>query len=296
MSSTGTTIGIAAAVSAVVTAVVGTLLNWGGRVVSWIKASVPPDHQPILHGQWSIASATSSTNRMRVSIAVAPNRSLRRQSLHPDNAIAFVHTNFPGMFPPSPIYSAPVFGVHFEAPGGTTDGMMWINAGGRVDLNWYAATQYHEAADVAVPLLDLLQPIAMMTQAVRGSGYDDVFGRRAPFFRRRFDWHINVSPTLVIQESSISTSWTRLIFPGAEAKRAGVNQLATAPSEGYGSKQLKNWDPKRSTRKLLAVFLRDFLEMNGYHDCDSAIADTLEAFQRDMLPTLNAANDPASAK
>lgn len=34
-------------------------------------------------------------------------------------------------------------------------------------------------------------------------------------------------------------------------------------------------------RELLRAFLVSFLETNGYHDVDGAIADTLDAFERE---------------
>jgi hypothetical protein len=41
------TVTVSAAVSAIVTVLAGTMVNWGERIVSWLRQTVPPDHAPI---------------------------------------------------------------------------------------------------------------------------------------------------------------------------------------------------------------------------------------------------------
>src|SRR5438552_1084543 len=104
------TVTVSAGVSAVVTVLVGTLLNWGERIVTFLRRRLPPNHAPLASGGGWLATQTSSaTDQVRVLACCAPNRSLRRHEVSPDAAVAFVRKQFRGLFPDEPVFSMPPY-------------------------------------------------------------------------------------------------------------------------------------------------------------------------------------------
>lgn len=260
-------VAISAAVSAVVTVVVGTMVNWGERIVGWLRHKLVPDHLAIGSGTVSVSSvATSSDASVRILVSVAPSRSRRRQEVLPDHAIELVNSRFPG-FPSDPVFSMPGEGVRFESIGSTDHNSVWVRASGRVDLRVALPTSAAELGPISISINDVVRPILDMTEAVRSAEYAQAFGRRT---RRRVDWAIAVSQTAVVKDRG-SQSWSQLRFPGQEPARSGTAQQAYCPSDGYASKGLRGWRVGRSDSALLRVFLRDFLYQNGYHNVDDAI-------------------------
>lgn len=144
MSGVGTTVEVSGAVSAVVTAVVGSLLNWGARLVAWLRQTLPPDHTAINTGGLSaITSVAECQERVGILIATAPSRRLGQSDLDPDRAIALVHRFFGHLVGESPEFSTPRAGVRFAVneqlgPGiPTMTRRVTINPSGRVDLLVY---------------------------------------------------------------------------------------------------------------------------------------------------------------
>lgn len=271
------TVAISAAVSAVVTVVVGTLVAWGERVYSGIRRAVLPDHQAILSGGVSASSvATSSTDQVRVLVAVAPNRSLRRKTIVPDDAIRFVAGNFGDQFPREPVQSMPTYGVRFEAGEGIQPDIAWVRATGRVELSVAIPTTAADPGPISVSIVDVLRPILAIRSAVQSPAYVRTYGRRLPGFRRRFDWIIAVSQTVQVPGMG-GQSWEQLMLPGAVPPRAGTRQQASCPADGYATRRLRSWGMGRPRSELIRVFLRAFLYENGYHDVDAAIEDVIRA-------------------
>lgn len=151
------TVAVSAAVSAVVTVVVGTMVNWGERIVTWARRRATPDHLPITSGSgWLSTTAASSTAQVRVLVCCAPNRSLRRREVNPDCAIRLVRSQFTGMFPDRPVFSIPEHGVRFESEDGAADGYAWAHAGGRVDLCVTIPTTGPDPGPISISVLDVV--------------------------------------------------------------------------------------------------------------------------------------------
>ena len=278
------TVTISAAVSAIVTAVVGTIMNWGGGVVNWLRKTIPPNHAPMNQGAgYSNNRVGSVNNELRMLVCCAPNRSLRRKNINPDAAIRFAHTNFPKSFPPEPAYSSPGTGVRFDLPeqNDSAEGYAWVHSSGRLDLCLPVPTNSTDPHGVTLDLVDLTKPVLIMLRAVDHGSYDDVFGRRLPLIPRKFDFAIVVSTTISLGTQG-QVSWKDVVFPGRRPPRAGTQQQAHCPSSGYATEQLRSWRMRRPSRELLCLFLTDFLEQNGFHDVGDAIDDTLRQLGPEM--------------
>jgi hypothetical protein len=245
-------------------------------VVAAVRRIVAPDHLPLQLGSGWSTNAISGTGKVRMLVCCAPNRSLRRKEVNPDQAVALFRAQFAGLFPVEPVFSMPEHGVRFAPDGGTDGGYGWVHASGRVDLSMNIPTEVHDAGSITISVLDVVDPVLRVVAAMRSAAYRGTFGARVLGLRRRFDWAIAVSPTVVVPEWG-SASWTALMFPGAIPPRAGTQQQASCPPLGYAAAALRNWDVRRPDTDVLRVFLRDFLYQNGYHNVDAAVEDSLRA-------------------
>ena len=285
-----TTAAISAVVSAIVTVVVGTFINWGERIVTWCRRILTPDHVPIASGSgWHATRAASSSDQVLVLASCAPNRSLRRREIDPDRAVSLIRTQFAGLFPDEPVFSMPEHGVRFDMAGGQSEGYAWAHTAGRVDLAVHIPTAAAEPGPIAISILDVIEPVLRVLAAVRSSAYEATFGRRPRRFRHRFDWAIAVSSTIVVNRLA-THSWQQLTFPGATPPRVGTEQQAYCPPMGYAFAALQNWDIRRPDADLVRVFLRDFLYQNGYHNVDATVADTLATLGPDHVDRSSAAS------
>jgi hypothetical protein len=268
------TVTISAAVSAIVTVLVGTALNWGERVVSWVRRRYPPDHLPI-SGVNAVGQAQSATDNVRVVVCCAPNRSLKPGDVHPEPAIQFVRSMFPGRFPFEPVRSMPPYGVRFEAPEGVEHGYVEVLPTGCVEFCVSIPTT---PGPVTFAICDVVEPLVLMRDAMCSEDYERVFGSRRRRLRRpRFDWAVAVSQSVFLASQASGVTWQDLTFPGRRPPRAGTNQMPSCPMLGYAAPELRNWNVRKRTADLVRVFLRDFLQQNGFHDVEPAIEDTLAA-------------------
>lgn len=262
-------------------AATGALLKWGKQAFLAIRAALMPDHKALyLRPAWGLMAVQSGgLNSLRLVIACAPSRSLRRVSLSPDAAIRFIRTQFPDQFPDQPAVSDLRTGVKFTVSptGSTQDGYAWTWVTGRLDLSTYVQLAPRDGR-IVVPIMDVLHPIAQVAAAVASPAYARVFGKARWPFHRRFDWFIGVSGDLVRSDGA-TVPWDDLDFPGRRPQRAGGEQYPYCPPSGFAKERLRNWNPRRPIRELLRAFLEDFLQTNGYHDIEGAIADTLAAFE-----------------
>ncbi len=272
------TVTVSAAVSAVVTVIIGTLLNWGERVVTWIRRKVPPDHVALSTGGGWANQATAVPDQVRVTVCCAPNRSLGLKVIDPGAAVNFVRERFQGMFPDEPAFSMPPYGVRFEATGGAQEGSAFVHVSGRVDLSINVLTTPSTHPPITLTLLDVIWPVLLMREAVKSQAYERVFGRRTRGLRRRFDWAIAVGTSVTVAGQG-SVSWQDLRFPGQRPPRAGKEQQAFCPARGYAAPELRNWKPRRPATDLVSLFLTDFLQQNGFHDVALAVTDTLQALE-----------------
>lgn len=280
------TVAISAAVSAIVTVLVGTLLNWGERVATYVRTRVVPDHAPLAVGSGWSTQAASATERVRVLVCCAPNRSLRSRDVDPDEAVEFVREQLPGLFLDEPVFSMPPHGVRFEASGGVENGYAWVDASGRIDLCVNVPTEPPDPGPITIALTDLVEPVLTVLHAVRSISYDRTFGRRLPGFRRRFDWAIAVSPTINVPDRG-GVSWNDIRFPGRRPPRAGTKQQAYCPPAGYAATELRSWRVQRSAEVLVRLYIRDLLQQNGFHSVEDAIDDAIEA----LRPSLRGLED-----
>lgn len=102
---------------------------------------------------------------------------------------------------------------------------------------------------------------------------------------QRFDWHIGLSNAL--RDSNQMQRHWQVRFPGRTPSKSG-EQLPASPSEGFAARELRGWRIRRSWDDLIRTALAGFLRQIGYYNCQSAIADTVAAIQRDILPGLDA--------
>ena len=275
-----TTVTVSAAVSAVVSVVIGSLLKWGERVISWIRRVVPPDHRPLRSSTIRVDGADHQVNLL---VCCAPNRSLRHKEIDPGKAIRLVHQQFPGLFQGEPEFSMPWHGVSFAAGGDSNGASIWVYASGCIALRLSLPTTPNP---VTISIADLVQPLLTMRETVRSPAYKQVFGARLPGLGRRFDWGIAVSPTVSTLQGQVS--WEDLVFPGRRPQRAGTDRRASCPSGGFAAGKLNNWSPRRSSADLVQIFLKDFLQQNGFHDVEPAIQDTLRALRPGDAATASA--------
>jgi hypothetical protein len=272
---------IAAVLGAAVGALTTASLKWGRTTLAVAKARLQRDHRS-LHGggNWMLPQSVSSGQpcSVRLLIACAPSRSIRKSDLDPDRAIPFIRQSFPDMFLEEPSLSLPQQGVKFTvASGGSpSDGFAWAWANGRVDLAVDSQLDCGPDQRFAIPVVDVLRPIAMMAAAVSGPGYSKVYGKTRTHLLRRFDWFIGVSMTYT-HPGAYTIAWDDITFPGRRPPRAGSGQGAYCPPGGYAAAKLRNWKAGSPVENLLAIFLEDFLKQNGYHDVGDAITDTVAA-------------------
>lgn len=268
---------ISTAVSAIVTVVVGTLVQWGGRIAASLRRRVVPDHLPLTDGGGYTATRIgSSVDQVRVLVCCAPNRSRRRREVNPDLAVRLVRAAFGRWVGEQPVYSSPRLGVRFAAPHGEQYGYAWAHASGRVDLCHAIPTAVTETGHVTISVLDILGVLAAVDSAVHRPEYDSTFGRRLFCLPRRFDWAIAVSSTISTTNFG-AISWHQLDFPGAVPARAGTDQLAFEPAEGFARDALRNWSLHRNRAELYSEFLRDFLYVNGFHNVAEPIRNAISA-------------------
>ena len=264
------------------------LQKWPSRAWHAFLRWYRPDHSSPYHG-WPVSAAMSSREAVRIQILFAPDRSLDRSSLHPDAAIKLTHDLFTGEFPEDPAFSLPNHGVRFDRGGdGLNDGYTWVWAHGRLDYDCYLMPRFENGRAI-ISLLDILKPVAAMVRASSSVEYERVFGR-SRWRRRRFDWFVAVSPGIVTSDG-MNMSWTDLDFPGVRPRRVRPDPQAFCPSEGYAHQALMSWDSRRPTADLLKIFLEDFLQQNGYYDCNAAIEDALRAFTQAETIALLPAQD-----
>jgi hypothetical protein len=263
-------------------AATGALLKWGNQAFAAIRVAVSPDHNALYRTPaWGLMAVQSGgPRRIRLVIACAPSRSLRRASFSPDAAIRLIHRQFPGRFPEQPASSDVRIGAKFTGShtGSTEDGYAWAWVTGRIDLSTYI---HLEPADgrYIVPITAILEAIAQMAESVASPAYREVFGsRRWGRPGRRFDWFIGVGGEL-LRDDGCTVPWDDLEFPGRRPRRAGARQYPYCPPGGFARERLRSWNPRRPIRELLKAFLEDFLLTNGYHDIEASVTDTLVAFE-----------------
>lgn len=271
------TVEISAAVSAVTGAASGRIWEWASRMIAGVRDRLAADHRALYEAEWQLTSSCVSTHPcFEVRVTCAPNRSLGRAEMDPDMAIRFVHEAFPDVFAQQPAYSSSRSGVRFLPAAGP--GNIWVWKSGRVDLDWYLPPVEPSAAP-CLDAVELLRPLALLAAALSHPAYVQLFGRRFRRRRRRFDWFIVVSPSVCDAESGESRAWAQVTFPVDAPPRAGTNQTPFSPPEGFASRALRDWDPRREVSDALLLFFEDFLKVNGYHDVETAVTGTVAVFR-----------------
>src|SRR6266700_5195551 len=162
-------------------AATGALLKWGKQAFSAIRTAVMRDHKALHRTPaWGLMAVQSDgPSRIRLVIACAPSRSLRRPSFSPDAGIRLIRMHFPGQFPDQPAVSDVRTGVKFTASptGSTENGYAWAWVTGRIDLSTYIDLKPIGGRYI-VPVTAILEPIAQVAEAVASPGYREVFGLR----------------------------------------------------------------------------------------------------------------------
>lgn len=272
---------VAAIVGTAVGALTTASLKWGRTALAVAEARLRRDHRS-LHGggNWMLPQSVSSGQpcSVRLLIACAPSRAIRKSDIDPDHAIPFIRDSFPAMFLEEPSLSLPQQGVKFTvaSSGSPSDGFAWAWANGRVDLAVDIQLGCGPDQRFTIPVVEVLRPIAMMAAAVSGPRYAKVYGKTRTRLPRRFDWFIGVSMTYM-HPGAYTIAWDDITFPGRRPPRAGSGQVTYCPPGGYAAAKLRNWKAGSSIGELLAIFLEDFLKQNGYHDIGDAITDTIAA-------------------
>jgi len=264
---------VTTAISTAVATIVSSIFRWGGSGFRRLRAWFAPDHRALHGGDWALVSTFTGTRRFRVFVACAPSRSPRQSELDPDAAIDFVRSEFSEYAALEPRRSLPQSGIKFEA--GSSDleqPYLWVWRCGRVDYS--TMVEAHATGDglVALDLVEIVQPIMTMANAVKSAAYRKTFPTR--FRRRAFDWFIAVSPEVTRADHG-GQHWSDLIFPGRRPPRAG-DQLPICPPGGFAADDLRSWRAG-ADRPLMTAFLNSFLKQNGFHACGPAIEDVCRA-------------------
>jgi hypothetical protein len=296
MSSLANAAEISAGVSAVVTAVVGTMINWGGQIVSYLRRVLPADHHALNSGQTALNNIGARRLGVPVLVAAAPIRMCRSKEVDPDVAIAFVHDVVADECGHEPEFSSPLYGVRFAkaAPGlgaSETSRQFCANRGGRIDLSWSIEVEpdENEADTAPIPLEDIARPLLMVLGALRMRRYHEVF--KLPIRNRhRFDWYFGICTSLT--DGNGSQLFWRVQFPGREATRI-KKQRPFSPSGGFADQELRGWDINRPWEDLVSIALTGFLKHNGYHNCQDAVADTVEVIRQRIIPDIAALAHPS---
>jgi hypothetical protein len=121
---------IAAVLGAAVGALTTASLKWGRSALAIVSAHIRRDHRTLYGGRaWALPQYVSAGGpcSVRVLVACAPSRAIRRSDIAPDRAIPFIRESFPGMFPDEPSLSLPQEGVKFTiaSQGSPNDGYAW---------------------------------------------------------------------------------------------------------------------------------------------------------------------------
>lgn len=66
------------------------------------------------------------------------------------------------------------------------------------------------------------------------------------------------------------------LIPPLDPPRATGSNFANYPIGGYAGKKLRNWKPRMERDSVLASFILDFLEQNGFYDCGAFIRGILQ--------------------
>jgi hypothetical protein len=163
--------------------------------------------------------------------------------------------------------------VRFQGGGSSPqDCYLWFWTSGKIDYQESISVDIGSNGIYRLELLDLVSPLLRVAEAVISPEYWATF-QAAKFKRpRTFDWQISVS-TGILDASGNSLSKVEIAFPGAIPKRAKANNQPSYPMGGYGGELLRSWNPKKGTDTVLQAFLWDFLQHNGYYDCDEALVN-----------------------
>jgi hypothetical protein len=273
------TVTISAAVSAVVTVLVGAALHWGKQFGVRARLWARPDHVPIQAGSgWSASTVGTQTDQARLLICCAPSRSTRRRGLDPDTAIAFARSEFGELFAGEPVFSMPGAGVRFERAAGHNDDYLWVHASGRVDVCLTVPTT-SGAGPRIIDVLDVMRPLLRLRRAMRSTTYTAMIQSRRPRWTRRYDWAVALTQTVQSSDRG-SVTWDDLAFPGRRPPRAGTEQRASCPPGGYAAEGLRSWNLRRSPADLVRTVLQDLLAENGFHHTAAAMDDVVVALAR----------------
>ena len=192
-------------------------------------------------------------------------------------AVEFVHEAFPGMYPGEPAFANVSSGVRFERIENSLEaGYAWIWKSGRIDRQSCADVEILEGDLIVFNVMDVVQLICQMSAAIDTATYWKIYKPKRRLLPRRFDWYISVS-TGINRGDGLTVSWNDVMFPGRRPKRAGGAVQAVCPPVGYATQKLRDWKPRHGVSPVLELFLRDFLEQNGFYDCEEAIQDIRES-------------------
>lgn len=262
-------------VTAVITVVATNILHWPSQLRRYIQKWITPDHAALYSAEWGLLPSPSSDTRVRVTVAVAPNRSLKQSEFNPGAAISFVHSKFPGQFPREPKFSNVSTGIQFVRPGNSIEnGYLWVWKSGRLDFQECVKIQFLDDGTYILNLKDLSEPIVRMVAAINSAEYWAIYKTRLYKRPRRFDWYISVSTGIVL-EDGVTVSKSDIQFPGRRPDRASGHNQTICPAGGYAQDELRNWNPKTGTISVLRPFLNDFLQQNGFYDCEETLEDLL---------------------
>lgn len=275
--STMSTVILSAGTSAVVTAVVGTVLDWGRKVTAFITRHLRPDHAPLFLGANFMATMNGwNDSSLRIRIACAPSQTPRHVELNPDLAVRFVAQSFPGVFDDAPLRSYPDREITFRERGSDRGGLT-ISSSGRVDFDTSLSTQATDVAGPSVPVLEALDLILQVVAAMTSPGYRALTRRSR--VHTGLDWYVGIAPIVTHPEFG-TVPWVGMDLPGRQPAKTSETQRPQLPLEGYGAEDLRNWHSRRGALSVARAFLVDFFRMNGYYDSDGAVDDTIAHLHR----------------
>ena len=266
------------AISSLVTFALTVTSQISSRLFEQLRRIIQPDHLPMLDG-WPLSNSPSGTENLRVQIACAPVRFGKFRILQPMDCSKMISKYSKGIVDGHPSFSTPGVGVRFDASDeGIGGGYIWIWSSGKIDLVIPLETEHINEQDLALNPTYVLAFINIVEAIVSSAEYSKIFPKRWFFLRRKFEWFIAISPSVMLPSGSIKP-WSNLVFETKNPPRVKGNISGFCPQEGFARNELRNWTRSQGSEKLYKSFLVDLYSQNGYFDFADQLENSIASFR-----------------
>jgi hypothetical protein len=280
---------LTAAITAVVTTAIVTLVqnSW-----PWIKARFAarrPDHKAIWGGWYKLDDGHGWHFHVSVGCAPSLDRGTRRL---PDVAVAVAFIE--AVFPEVPSSARYITQEHLRFEPKTEDPHAEPPAVVLYDTGLIEAHLQLESTPDAEghPLLDLvsiIEPLVRLHRACAAGWYRKLYPRS----KGRIDWRLLVTPS--INPDSTWTPWRALTFPGREPGGRATEPVAPNPRPWFGEQRLQDQRVTSRPNDVVGAAAQDLLTRAGYFNVEVALAD-LDKAVSSLAPVEGPRAIPAQAQ